>query len=161
MNEATTTLTRAGLRILTPALRHSRCNPNLTRNNFHRRTLWRQQPCYHPVLVCLSVPCHLSSLSPPSSRSYRGDNYSDAGGSQHPHPIVFCFGQINRIALVVTYQSARFFGVIPNPPCLYCRRTNKRKSQEQPRKMGAVEHNEKGYIKPLPQEQQVMHSTCY
>ena len=27
------------------------------------------------------VPCHRSFLSPPSSRSYRGDNYSDAGGA--------------------------------------------------------------------------------
>ena len=28
----------------------------------------------------MSVPCHFSSLSPPSFRFYRGDNYSDAGG---------------------------------------------------------------------------------
>ena len=37
---------------------------------------------HHPVPECFSVPCHLSSLSPPNSTSYRGDNYSDAGGRQ-------------------------------------------------------------------------------
>ena len=36
------------------------------------------------VVLMFSIPSHLSSFSPPSSRSYRSDNYSDAGGLYSP-----------------------------------------------------------------------------
>lgn len=70
-----------GQRITAPALQGVRSNTNLTRHDFHRCALRRQQPCYRSVLECLSVSRHLVlPSSPPVRRFYRGDNYSDAGG---------------------------------------------------------------------------------
>ena len=52
------------------------------RDQIQRRALRRKQPRHHSVLECLSVSCHFLLSSPPQGcGSYRGNNYSDAGGS--------------------------------------------------------------------------------
>ncbi len=120
-----------GQRIAAPALQRSRSNPDLTRHVFQHRALRRQQPRHRPVLECLSVSSQfLISSSPPGSRFYRGDNYSDAGGYDKctvrallaRDPEVIEFGYVGTLVRMVAVglggEEREFFGRVNQPVAL-------------------------------------------
>ena len=65
----------------TPLVQCVGAHAKLLRHRFERCALRRQQPGRSLVLECLSVSCQLVLPStPPGSKFYGRDNYSDAGG---------------------------------------------------------------------------------
>src|SRR4051812_29481744 len=54
-----------GQGIRPPAFQRRHADPDLTRHQVDRRTLWRQQSRHYPIFVRLSVSCHFLLSAPP------------------------------------------------------------------------------------------------